>query len=155
MKKDTLFDYLHGIFMIYGFTVLCMCTFSMMFGEAAQGYSTLFALGNKGLGLETLLQFFLLSVIISTLKFVLFTEGIVKNLAMVARVVIMFGAVIVTIVLFVILFGWFPVNMWKPWVMFFVCFLVCAVLSTILSYVKENYENKKMEEALKKLKEGV
>lgn len=153
-KKETIFDYLMQIFMIYGFTILCICIFCMLFGQEAKEYSTLFALGSQGLSIETMLQFFLLSIIITTLKHVLFTDGLIKNISLVARVIIMFGMIIVTMILFVILFGWFPINMWKPWIMFLVCFFVCAVISTILSYTKEKLENKKMEEALNKLKRG-
>lgn len=154
-KKETVFDYMISIFMIYGFTILCICFFCALFGEEATDYSTLFALGGKGLTLETLLQFFLLSAIIATLKFVLFTDGLLKNIPMVIRTIVMFGAVIAVIVVMVILFDWFPVTMWESWLGFFVCFFVCAVISTILSCVKEKHENKKLEEALRELKKGV
>lgn len=154
-KKDTIFDYLMQIFIVYGFSLLCICMFCMFFGEEAKSHSTLFALGSQGLSVDTMLQFFCLSVIITTFKFVLFTDGLIKNIAMVARVIIMFLMVITTIVLFVILFGWFPVTMWKPWFMFFLCFFICTLASTILSYIKEKHENKKIEEALNELKKGV
>lgn len=154
-KKDTVFDYLIQIFMIYGVTMVCICTFCVMFGENAREVSTLFALGSQGISVNTMLQFFMLSVIIATLRFLLFTDGLVKNIPLVVRMLLMFGMVIAVIVLFVVWFGWFPVNMWQPWVMFCVCFLVSAIISTVLSYVKEQHENKKMEEALNELKKGI
>lgn len=154
-KKNTVFDYLIQIFMIYGVTMVCICAFCMMFGENAREVSTLFALGSQGISVNTMLQFFVLSVIIATLRFVLFTDGLVKNIPMVVRTLLMFSVIIAVIVLFVVWFGWFPVNMWQPWVMFFVCFLVSAIVSAVLSYVKEQHENKKMEEALNELKKGI
>ncbi len=153
-KKDTVFDYVISIFLIYGFVILCLCLFCVLFGEAAKDYSTLFALGGQGLTVDTLLQYFVLSAIIATLKFVLFTDGLVKNIPLVIRSIVMFGAVILVIVVMVILFDWFPDDMWEAWFSFFVCFLVCAVVSAILSAVKEKYENRKLEEALREMKKG-
>ena len=62
--------------------------------------------------------------------------------------------VVVMIVLFVWIFGWFPVNEVKPWIMFLICFTVSAGASTIISVLKEKENNKKMQEALERLKEG-
>uniref|UniRef100_UPI004056D24F hypothetical protein n=1 Tax=Acetatifactor sp. TaxID=1872090 RepID=UPI004056D24F len=154
-KKDTVFDYLIQIFMIYGVTILCMCLLTIMFGEKAKEVSTIFSMGAAGIGIETLMQFFFLSVMIATLRFVLFTDGLIKRIPLVVRVMLMFACVIALIVFMVIWFGWFPVNMWKAWVGFFACFIVCAVISTLISYVKEKQENKKMEEALNNLKKGM
>lgn len=155
-KKATVFDYIISILVIYGFEILCMCLFCVLFGEAAKDYSTLFALGSQGLTVNTMLEFLLLAALIATLRFVLFEDaGKIKNIPLVARVVIMFGAVIVIMVLFVIWFGWFPINVWEAWVSFVASFLICAIISVVLSSVKERYENKKLEEALEQLKKGM
>lgn len=154
-KKDTVFDYVNSIFVIYGFVILCMCLFCVLLGDAAKDYSTLFALGSQGLTVNTMLEFFLLAALIATLKFVLFADGKIKNVPLAARVVIMFGAVIVIMVFFVVWFGWFPINIWEAWVSFLVSFLICAIVSAVLSSVKERYENKKLEEALAQLKKGM
>lgn len=154
-KKDTVFDYLMQIFMIYGVTVLSLCFLGALFGEGAEGVSTIFSLGNSGFRISTLLQFFFLSVMIATLKFVLFTDGLIKKMSLAVRVILMFGSVIALIVFMVFLFGWFPVDLWKAWVGFFVCFFLSAVVSTLISYVKEKKENQKMEDALNDLKKGM
>lgn len=154
-KKDTVFDYLTQIFLIFGVMIVCICCFCVLFGESAKEVSTIFSLGNAGIGVKTLMQFFFLSVMITTLKFILFTDGLIKKIPLVARVIFMFVGVIAMIVGMVIIFGWFPVKMWKAWVSFFVCFVVCAAISAIVSYIKEKQENRKMEEALNDLKKGM
>lgn len=155
-KKATVFDYIISIFVIYGFEMLCMCLFCVLFGETAKDYSTLFALGSQGLAVNTMLEFLLLAALIATLRFLLFEDaGKIKNIPLVARVVIMFGAVIVIMALFVIWFGWFPINVWEAWVSFLASFLICAIVSAVLSSVKERYDNKKLEEALEQLKKGM
>ena len=55
--------------------------------------------------------------------------------------------------LFSAIFNWFPVTMPIPWIMFFICFFVCTLISTIISILKERSENKRMKEALEKMKE--
>ena len=64
----------------------------------------------------------------------------------------MFGIVIIVVGIFATIFKWFPVTMPLPWIMFFVCFFVCTVISIIITMFKEKSENKKMEDALERLK---
>lgn len=54
---------------------------------------------------------------------------------------------------FIIIFKWFPVNMWKTWLMFFICFVIYFVASAVLATVKNNLENKKLADGLAKLRE--
>lgn len=151
-KKDTVFSYLTQIFLIYGFTILTLTVFCFFFGEGAKDFSTIFALGSSGLSLATMIQFFALSVCIATFRFVLFSDGLIRKVSIAVRTVIMFALVILLMILFIYLFGWFPINMWQPWVMFLLCFGISAVFSTLLSVWKEKLENQMMEEALSRLK---
>lgn len=68
------------------------------------------------------------------------------------RTVLMFVCIILSIALFAGIFAWFPVNQIKPWIMFFICFFVCAFFSVLVSLLKEKSDNKKMQEALERLK---
>lgn len=153
-KKDTVFDYIEQIFKVFGFTVVCLCVFSALCGEDAKGVSTIFALGRGGLSVVTLGQFFLTSVLIVTLRFIFFADGLITKLPLAIRTITMFVLVFLVIVVFSIWFGWFPVNEWKPWLMFAGCFGVCAIVSTVVSIVRERFENKKLDEALQRLKQG-
>ncbi len=153
-KKETVFDYIGQIFVSFGFTVVALNIFCILFGEQAREYSTIFSLGGEGLSVQTMLQFLLTSSIIVTLRFVFFTDGLIKKVPIAIRTIGMFGSIIVMLALFVYLFGWFPVNMWQAWAMFFICFGVCAGVSVAVSVLKEKMENKKMEEALQRLKQG-
>lgn len=153
-KKETVFDYIGQIFVSFGFTVVALNIFCILFGEEAREYSTIFSLGGEGLSVQTMLQFLLTSSIIVTLRFVFFTDGLIKKVSIAIRTIGMFGSIIVMMALFVYLFGWFPVNMWQAWAMFFICFGVCAGVSVAVSALNEKLENKKMEEALQRLKQG-
>lgn len=153
-NRKTIFDIIGQIFTIFGFSVICLIAFGYLFGEDAKKYSSMFALGNDGLTLSTLVQFLLTSTIIVLFRQFFFTDIILKNISMIARTIAMFGSVVVMIVVFVWMFGWFPVNEVKPWIMFVICFAACAGISTVISILKERMKDKKMQEALERLKEG-
>lgn len=154
-KNNTIFDFVGQIFIIFGFTVICLNIFCLLCGEDAKEFSTIFELGRKGISSATLFQFLLEAVFIVILREIFFTDKWIKKASIGVRTVGMFSSVIITIILLVCLFGWFPIDMWQPWVCFILSFATCAGVSTIVSVLKEKSENKKMEEALQRLKEGM
>lgn len=153
IKKNTIFDFISQIVMIWGISALSLCLFCFLFGENAKGYSSIFELGNKGIAISTLLQFLCLSFIITVLKWVFFTDILIKKLSIRLRIIFMFAGVIVSVGAFAAVCHWFPVDEVVPWLMFFACFLVCASISVIISVLKERSDNKKMQEALTRMME--
>lgn len=85
--------------------------------------------------------------------FVFFTDGVIKKMLIWLRTICMLAAIVAIIAAFIIAFHWFPTDMWQPWAMFFLCFGLSFLGSYFVMSIKENTENKKMEEALKRLKE--
>lgn len=69
------------------------------------------------------------------------------------RMVGMLLVEVLMIVIFVALFGWFPMDMWQPWVMFVLSFFVCFGVSVAFTALREKVENQKMETALSKIKQ--
>ena len=152
-RKDDVFRYMGQILIIFGLSVVFLSIFSYFVGEDAKGYSTIFALGGQGISLATLAQYFLMSVLITTLRFILFTDGLISRISLTIRTFLMFFLVVLLIALFAFWFGWFPVNMLEAWGAFFVCFAICAFVSAYIMAWKTDRENKEMEEALKRLKD--
>jgi len=153
-ERKTCFDYLEHTIEIFGITMLILNVFCRLFGKEAAGYSSLFQLGNRGIACSTMLQFFAVSVVITGIRYILFTDRLIKRMSLIGRVVCMLVLVVVVIVVFSYKFLWFPVDEWMPWLMFFLSFAVCFVVSLIYTYLKERAENKLLEEALKKIQEG-
>ena len=152
-KKPTVFDYLSQVFMIFGITILLLNIFCLIFGETAREFSAIFALGSEGLSVETMLQFLLAIAITITFRFIFMTDLIIKKMPLSARVITVFAAAFLNIVVFVIVCGWFPVNNLLAWIMFIISFAVSCTLSTLVSILWEKTENKRLAEALDKLKE--
>ncbi len=152
IKKSTIFDYLTQIMIIWGISILSLCLFCSLFGEVAKQYSSMFQLGKTGVAVVTLMQYLLLSVIITSLRWLIFTDILIKHVSIVIRTVVMFVCVILLTGIFAAIFQWFPIDNIKAWIMFFVCFFVCSCISVIVSAIKEKSDNKKMQEALEHLK---
>ena len=152
-NKPTILDYLSQVFMIFGIAVLTLNIFCLLFGDSAQEISTIFALGSEGLSVKTMVQFLLAIAITIVLRFVFMTDIIIKKMPLVARVIAIFAAVFLNIVVFVLLCGWFPVDNPMAWIMFLISFAISCAASTAVSLLKEKMENRKLAEALNRLKE--
>ena len=152
-KKPTIFDYLSQVFMIFGITILLLNIFCLIFGEATRDFSAIFALGSEGLSVKTMLQFLLAVAVTITFKFVFMTDLIIKKMPLLARIVVLFASSFLNIMVFIIVCGWFPVNNLLAWIMFLISFAVSCTASTLVSMLWERTENKRLAEALHKLKE--
>ncbi len=152
IKKDTIFDFMTNVLMIFGISVMCILLFTFIFGEDAKEVSTIFALGNQGIALTTLLQFFASSFLITVLEWMFFTDKIFKKMSLAVRFILTFLSIVILIAVFAAIFGWFPVNMVLPWIMFLGCFVICATVSVVLSVLKEKRDNAKLQSALELLK---
>ncbi len=153
-KKPTIFSFLAQIFMIYGITNGLLNIFCLLFGEEASGFSAIFSLGSAGVSVAVSFQFLLVITIIVTLRFIFMTDCIIKNMPLGLRTVLMFAGALTATLAFIFCFGWFPADEPKAWIMFVVCFAISAAVSTFISVLNEKQENKKLEEALQKFKEG-
>ena len=151
-ERKTIFDYIGQVLIIFGITICILNVFCVLFGEDAKEYSTMFSLGKEGLAVSTMLQFLLVSACTVANNFLFFTETFIKNMTVPVRTVCMVVVEVAVMAVFIIVFGWFPTDMWLPWVMFIICFAICFVLSLAFTVIKTRVENRKMEEALKRLK---
>lgn len=152
-ERKTIFDYIGQVFMIFGFTMLILVAFCLLFGESAKGYSTMFSFGKEGIGVETMLQFLLASIFTVTLRWLFFTDTLIKDMTVVFRAVGMVLSEVLIIIVLILIFGWFPAKEWLPWLMFFLSFALCFAVSVTVTVFRERMENKRMEEALERLRE--
>lgn len=153
IKRNTIFDFMTNVLVVFAISVISIGIFTFLFGKDAEGVSSIFALGEKGIPLSTIIQFLVMAFIITMFRWVFFTDKLIKILSLTVRTILMFVMIIIMIVVFAAVFQWFPVNMVKPWIMFFICFAICATVSVIISSIKEKKENEKLQEALENLKQ--
>ncbi len=146
--KKTVFNYISQLFAIYGVVVAIFVAISLIIGNEAGSVSTLFSLGSTGLSARTLIELFILVVIVTIDDNLFHTDLIIKNMPLIVRNILFFAVIMVTTTVFAAVFGWFPLNDIGSWIGFIVSFSVCAVFSSFLMRLEEKAENKKMQEAL-------
>lgn len=152
-EKYTIFDFGNQVFCAFGFSMLIMAVFSRLVGDEAKEISTLFALGDEGVPVNVIWQFFAVNVLISVFRFLFFSERIIRRMSIIKRTLCMLCSIILTVALFVYFCGWFPFDVWQAWLAFFISFGICFVISLLIMRWKEKLENRKMEEGLKRVKE--
>ncbi|MDE6424963.1 MAG: hypothetical protein K2K89_02340 [Ruminococcus sp.] len=152
-KNFSVLKYLSQVFMIYGITTGLLNIFCIVFGASAHDVSTIFSLENSGIGVATSLQFLLAVSVIVGLRAIFMTDILIKKMPVVARIIVMFTGVFMTIIIFIFLFRWFPADMPLAWIIFIVCFIISCTVSTLISVLAEKQENRRLEEALKRYKE--
>ena len=152
-ERKTVFDYLEQIMVVFGFSMLIMNLSCLAFGAGAKDYSTLFALENQGVPVKISLQFLCISALITGIRFIFFTDILIRKMPLWLRTVCMLISIVILIAAFIIAFDWFPADMWQPWAMFFLCFGISFIGSCFVMLLKERTENRKMEEALRRLQE--
>ena len=152
-KEKTIFDYLGQVLVIYGVTTVILNILCLLFGESAKEVSTMFALGDKGISISISFQFLLISIIVVALRFLCFTDKVIKSMPMSLRVGVMYAGIIFVIVIMILIFGWFPADAWQGWLGFILCFGACSVISTFTALAKDKLENQKMQDALAKIKQ--
>lgn len=151
-EKKTIFNYISQLFAIYGIVIAIFVVINLIIGNKAGTISTLFALGSAGLSTKTLIELFILVVIVTIDDNVFHTDLLIKNMSLIVRNILFFAVILVTIIVFAVVCGWFPLDNILSWIGFIVSFSVCAVFSAILMRLEENAENKKMQDALNRLK---
>ena len=151
--KKSVFGYIAQLLATYGAMVVIFIVFDICIGTSTVGQSTLFELGRGGLTINTLLQLLFLAVLVTIAQVVFLTDAIIKNLGMIVRNLLFIIAIFVSIVVFAVVFGWFPVNDIAAWIGFLVSFSLSMAASLLITRFIEKSENKKMQEALDKYME--
>lgn len=152
-EKKTILDYCASVLITFGFAILVLSIFCVLVGEEAWEVSSLYSMGKEGLSVATIMQFFGMSVCITLLRILFFTDSVIKKMSVTLRTIYMLVCIIGLIVMCAAVFGWFPVNMWQAWAGFAVSFGLCFVGSCLVMLLKERTQNRRMEEALARLKE--
>ena len=151
-EKKTIFDYLARVMCIFGFSILFMAVLIKIFGsEIPVGEKIFFLQGNESLPIYIIFQFFLLAIVTTVLGYLIMTDWLIKSVNVVIRTIIMVFCVLGVSSLFVILFKWFPINQWKCWRIFIICFIICSIFSVGITVVKDKLENKRLAQGLEKL----
>lgn len=150
--KKTIFSYISQVFATYGVILFIFIILGITIGDSVREHSSLFELGNQGYSISTLLQLFIFAVIVSVSQIAFLTDKWINKLSFFYRNVLFFGSITVFVIMFAILFHWFPIDDIGAWTGFILSFAICTTIGVIITRLKEQAENRKMEQALDKFK---
>ena len=149
-ENNDIFQFINGVMITFGFTVMVFIPIALLVGDGAKEVSSLFAFGKVALSTASLIELLILAIIINLYSTILFSYRWIKNMPVFVRFVLFFSITILTIVVLIIRFHWFPVNYMEAWIGFFVSFAVCSTLGILIGRQKEKSENERMNKALEK-----
>lgn len=151
-KVLVLYKIISQILIIFSVTLLFIAFIGVVVGEYAKEYSSMFSLGNKGISFDIIFQILLSSIVVSLINQVFYSNKLLKNMMTLWKRVLMIISIIAAIVVFIICFKWFPINLVEAWIGFFVSFGGFFMVSTVIMITKTKREAKKYEELLENYK---
>lgn len=151
-EKKTAVDYAGQIFAQFGFSILVLNVLCLMVGEEAKEISTLFNMGGDGLSVAAIMQFFGVAIVIMGFRILFCTDRFIKEMSITLRIAGMLLCIVGAVAVCTVVFGWFPVDMWEAWLGFLISFGLCFAGSLTVMRLQEKIQNRRMEEALRKLK---
>lgn len=156
MEKNILskYSYLGQILITFSVSILFISLIGFFLGNSAKDVSSMYQLGGSGIAYSTIFQFLLSSIIIVTLKFLITSNLIFKNLMTLWRTIILLFCSLLVTIEFVAVFGWFPLDSVYGWICFTLSFGCCFGVSTLIMIIKTRIETKKLEKSFEEYKKA-
>lgn len=152
-RNNTLLLYLRSTLTLFGFTMVVLNVFCLLFGDSAREYASIFRLGSAGVPAAGAFQMLAALALIEAARFLFFTDVLFREMRTWMRLVGLLCACIGIVAVFAYAFGWFPVSDPAAWIGFFICFGICFVVSVLLTAFLEHRENEVLAQGLRKLRE--
>lgn len=146
------FNFITQVLILFAVTVLFLMAIASLFGDGAKTISDMYQFGSKGLAISTLFQFLLCSIVIIAFKVLFFSKKIFRTMLTLWRTVLLLLSTLASMVIFIILFHWFPIDNKYAWTGFLICFGGGFLLSTCFMLIKTRLDDKKFNELLSKYK---
>lgn len=143
-------SFMKDTMIIFAVDILVLVILTFLFGEDAKEVSTMFRLGCEGLALETIVEYFFSAAVIAGWKSLFFSQKLFGNMMILWRTIGMLAAVVVSMVGFIAVCGWFPIDNVEGWIGFTVSFIVCFCVSVGFMILKTHLQSRKYGELLKK-----
>lgn len=138
-------NFFSQVLITFSIGILFLAVIGSIVGESAKEYSTMFELGKNGLTYSTIWQYLLISLVITTVKNIIFSQRLIKKMMTLWRAVLLLFCILVMCIIFIVIFGWFPVDNYQAWIGFLISFLSFFAIGTIFMILKTKSESRKYE----------
>ena len=150
--KEKLKQFIESLLIIFAVIILIFTIPTKFLGEKTREFSNLFLLGNQGLAIKTILQFFAFSFLINIFRFVFLTDMIFKKARPVLRYLLFFLSTTLVFALFALIFHWIP-NKPLFWLLVLLSYSVSTIISILITNFFAKKEDARMNDALAKMQE--
>lgn len=147
-NKTTIYNFATRVLVIFSIMVLFEMIVGIFYGDDAMLNSTMFEMGNEGIAYETLMQYLLSAFITISLNTIFFSARIFKNMMAIWRLTIMLLFQTITIIGFILVFNWFPVDSFTAWCVFLLTFAGSVIISLVIMALKSRSDSKKYDDLL-------
>lgn len=149
-KRFTIFSFFSEAVITFSIMVICIAFSANFLGKDASEISTLYKFGSEGIGVDTIFQFLLASLVMECSKVFWFSDKLFKHMMALWRTVGMVLSVIPIIAFFAGVFSWFPLNNVSAWCGFLITYGIFFGLSLLVVTLKIKLENKRIDKGFKK-----
>lgn len=151
-QKSLSKEFFQNIIKTFAYSVIAISIVGLLIGDAAKEFSNLFSFGSEGLSYPALLQIFICSVVIGCLRTLLLSDLIFKKMMLLWRYVLLLLLTFISTGFLVVLFRWFPVDLWEAWVGFIIAVIACFVIAASCMIIKTKLEDIKYDRLLSNYK---
>ena len=148
--KKTVCYFARQIFSAFGSGIAASAIVCHFVGNMAEDVTPLFSLGSKGLPLSTMLQLFLLTIVLTFIQEAFMTDRWIKDMSILKRKLCFFFLVMVVILGSVYIWEWFPRDHTKALLAYSITYAVFLGMVTLVTRIKEVTENNNLQEALER-----
>ncbi len=152
-KGNIVFRLLNQVLITFSIDILILMLLATLVGDEARSMSTIYQLGSKGLASATLVQFLISSVTIVFLRNVFLSEKLFKKLSTLQRTIFMVLCMLLIHIVYIILFGWFPLDNRFAWISFLVLFTGGFTMGLLIMLLKIKLDNRQYDKLLSQYKE--
>ena len=145
-KQSVLKEFLQLVAATFTCATLAMSIAGWFIGDAAEGTTAVFSLGNVGLSYQTIFQLFILAVINGGIS--LFISMIFKNRMLLWQLIVTMFACLVACGILAVIFRWIPLGSWEAWLWFAASFVGMFIIIAAAMVIRTTLADKKYEKLL-------
>ena len=140
--------FLQSIMETFAYSIIVLCVVGLAIGDVARDIYGLFSLGSAGISYQSIVQFFVCAATIGVLRVLLLSDMLFKKAMLLWRVVLLLLLTLVFTGFYIVIFRWFPIDMWRAWVGFAVSFTLCSTLTVLAMILRIRLTDKKYDKLL-------
>jgi len=132
----------------FAYSIIAMTITGQILANYRDTHNVLSILGHEGLTYQSIMQIFALSAVLGVLITLLTSDIILKHVMLLWRYATLLFLSTVACGLFVVIFRWFPLDLWQAWVGFILFFVTFFIIGLSAMIAKTKIEDKRYEKLL-------